>query len=292
MRLAIFLISLTCFFAIFSARLPGQEPLTAKEIVQRYYKSNGMSDIEGSVDRFVVGDPDSRVSGLCITATATVDVIKAAAEKKLNFIIAHEPTFYSGRDNIEPLANDPVLVAKQNLLEHHNMIIWRNHDHIHRKHPDGIVEGMTKKLGWEKHQVDTQGDKNNIFNLSEQKVADLGKFLADRLDANRIRIVGDPNLVSGKIGLVVGAPASLTQMRVLQRKDVEILVAGETREWETVEYVRDASSLGMRKALILVGHMPSEEEGMKELYREMKELVTEIPVEFIAAGDPFWKHED
>ena len=56
----------------------------------------------------------------------------------------------------------------------------------------------------------------------------------------------------GKIGLVVGAPGSMKQISMLSRDDVEILVAGETREWETVEYVRDASALGLKKAMILL----------------------------------------
>ena len=42
-----------------------------------------------------------------------------------------------------------------------------------------------------------------------------------------------------------------------------MLVAGETREWETVEFTRDAVAAGKRKALILLGHANSEEAGMK-----------------------------
>ncbi len=80
----------------------------------------------------------------------------------------------------------------------------------------------------------------------------------------------------------------MMQMRMLQRDDVEILLAGETREWETVEYVRDAAPAGKKKALILLGHANSEEGGMEYCARWFKKFVNEIPVKFIPAGDPFW----
>jgi putative NIF3 family GTP cyclohydrolase 1 type 2 len=86
----------------------------------------------------------------------------------------------------------------------------------------------------------------------------------------------------------MGAPGSVTQMKMLQRDDVEVLVAGETREWETVEYVRDAKDMGKKKALIILGHAISEEAGMKYCAEWLREFVTEVPVQFIPAGDPFW----
>ena len=70
--------------------------------------------------------------------------------------------------------------------------------------------------------------------------------------------------------------------------DVQTLILGETREWETVEYVADAVSEGKQKALIILGHIPSEQPGMEECTRWLKTFVSEIPVDFIPARDPFW----
>lgn len=41
----------------------------------------------------------------------------------------------------------------------------------------------------------------------------------------------------------------------IARPDVDVLVAGETREWELVEYVQDMISSGEKKALIIMGHV-------------------------------------
>ena len=52
---------------------------------------------------------------------------------------------------------------------------------------------------------------------------------------------------------------------------------GEAREWETVEYVDDAVAAGEDKALVIVGHIPSEQAGMEECARWLKGFVTEVP---------------
>jgi hypothetical protein len=67
------------------------------------------------------------------------------------------------------------------------------------------------------------------------------------------------------------------------------LIAGETREWELVEYAQDTITCGKKKALIVFGHVVSEQAGMKLCAEWLKPLVPEVPVEFIAAAEPFWR---
>ena len=55
-----------------------------------------------------------------------------------------------------------------------------------------------------------------------------------------------------------------------------------------MEYAQDAIAAGMKKALIVLGHAISEENGMSECARWLKTFVTEVPVEFVPAGEPFW----
>ncbi|HTZ32681.1 MAG TPA: hypothetical protein VMH31_09500, partial [Methylomirabilota bacterium] len=63
---------------------------------------------------------------------------------------------------------------------------------------------------------------------------------------------------------------------------------GETREWETVEYAADAATQGRKKALIVIGHIPSEQAGMEECTRWLKGFVKDVPVEFVGAKEPWW----
>ena len=75
---------------------------------------------------------------------------------------------------------------------------------------------------------------------------------------------------------------------MLQRDDVEVLVMGEGLEWETIEYGADAAAEGRPKALIILGHIPSEQAGMDDCARWLRTFITEVPVEFIATAEPFW----
>jgi hypothetical protein len=76
-------------------------------------------------------------------------------------------------------------------------------------------------------------------------------------------------------------------MALLRRDDVEVLVCGEVREWETSEYVRDAVSSGRSKGLIVLGHAKSEEPGMEWLAERLRLLLPEVAVFHIPAGNPF-----
>ncbi|KPK84727.1 MAG: hypothetical protein AMS27_09170 [Bacteroides sp. SM23_62_1] len=262
--------------------------LTAEDIVARIYEYTGVEWLEETVDQFKTGRSDEIITGVATTFLATYDVLKRAVDQNCNFIITHEPTFYNHYDYTEPLQGDPVQDMKIKFLEEHNLVVWRFHDHIHMMTPDGIVKGMVKGLGWEKYLVDGE---ENIFVVPEMSLKQLAASLKDHYSVSTIRIIGDPELKCTQVGLSVGAPGSMSQINMLQRDDVEVLIAGESREWETVEYVRDAVDAGMRKAIILLGHAISEEDGMKYLADDLKEVIPEVPVKFIQAGNPFWSPE-
>lgn len=67
---------------------------------------------------------------------------------------------------------------------------------------------------------------------------------------------------------------------------------GETPEWETVEYVADAATEHRPKALIILGHIPSEQAGMEECTRWLKTFIHGIPIQFVATREPFWLPTD
>jgi hypothetical protein len=77
-------------------------------------------------------------------------------------------------------------------------------------------------------------------------------------------------------------------MRYFSNSDIDVFVCGEPREWDAVEYARDAIASGKKKGMIILGHDMSEEDGMEECARWLKTFITEVPVEFVSAGEAFW----
>lgn len=274
-------------FVPVSSAAAQQKALTAREVIGRIQAHVGAPWQGDTVDTFKAGNPDTPVTGIAVTMMATLDVLKRAAESRCNLIITHEPTFFNHLDkpDLAEGESDPVLAEKRAFIEKHGLVIWRFHDHWHARKPDGIEAGMVRALGWEKFQ-----DPANqyLFTLPRMPLEALAAELKARLRIRVMRVVGDPAMQVTRVAFSPGAAGFERETGALEMSDVQVLVVGETREWETVEYVADAVTEGKHKALIILGHIPSEQAGMEECTRWLKEFVKEVPVSFIPSVEPFW----
>jgi putative NIF3 family GTP cyclohydrolase 1 type 2 len=258
----------------------------AKEVVAAIQEHVGVPWQKETVDTFKAGNPDAPVTGIAVTMMATMDVLQRAAANGQNFVITHEPTFYNHLDVPEGMAeSDPVWQAKREFIEKHGMVVWRFHDHWHMKKPDGILAGMVHAMGWEKYQ---QGENPYLFTMPERTLEALAAELAKKLGSPVVRVVGEPGMKVTRIAFSPGSAGFVRETHALEMDNVEVLLVGETREWETVEYAADAVSQGKKKALIVIGHIPSEQAGMEECTRWLKTFVKDVPIEFVAAKQPFW----
>lgn len=260
--------------------------LTAYDVLERIKGEVTCNWSENTVDTFKSGNPSDQVTGIACTFMATVDVLKKAAESGCNLVITHEPTYYNHLDSKDRLAEDPVYAAKQEIIDKNNLIIFRFHDHWHRTTPDGIYVGMTRKMVWETYLV--EGEKN-LFDFPGIRLSDVSKHLKEVFPEANLRIIGDPNLKINRAAFSAGAPGSAAHFKLLQRGDINLLLIGEAPEWETIEYVRDAYQAGLPMALVILGHAISEEAGMDYCAQWLQSFVTEVPVNFIKAGDPFYQ---
>lgn len=283
------LISLPTAVLAQSQETAGRErTVTAHEVVERIKTHVGVPWQKETVDTFKAGDPDTRVTGIAVTMMGTFDVLQRAAASGKNLVITHEPTFYNHLDDLNEIPekeNDPVLAQKVAFIKEHKLVVWRFHDHWHARNPDGIETGMIHALGWEKFQ-----DKENpyLFTIPETTMEKLAAELKSRLQLRTMRVVGDRTMKVTRIALSPGAAGMQQEISALEIPGVQLLITGESREWETVEYAADAVSEKKQKALIILGHIPSEQAGMEECARWLKPIVPETTVEFIPAEEPFW----
>lgn len=263
------------------------QTVTAQQIIDRIQKNVGVPWTTPTVDTFKAGDPNTPVTGIAVTMMATLDVIERAAASGKNLVITHEPTFYSHQDQTAQLEkqNDAVWAEKEAFIRDRHMVVWRFHDHWHRRNPDGIQAGMVHALAWEKFQSPAE---SHLFTLPETTLEDLAGSVKQRLNIVAMRVVGDPELKLTKVALMPGAAGSERQIQALERDDVEALLIGEVPEWETVEYVADAVTEHKHKALILLTHIPSEQAGMEECTKWLKTFISGVPIEFVPARQPFW----
>ncbi len=275
-------------YLLIPASLASAQSLTAGEAIHRIQMRYSAPGITDTVDTVKAGDPATPVTGIATTFLDTMDVLREAARRGDNLVITHEPTFYNHRDDTAFFKDDPVYREKLAFIESHHMVVFRLHDEIHSVPPDHIEVGLIEALGWQGYLK-----RNDPFSvtLPPIKLGALVDQLRNKLGARTMRVIGDPNLSVSHVALRPGAAGMQEQVKTLRRDDVEVLIAGESSEWETVEYARDAVAQGRHKALILLGHEVSEEPGMEQCAKDLREVFPGVRVDHIVAGQPMWNAE-
>jgi putative NIF3 family GTP cyclohydrolase 1 type 2 len=260
-------------------------PLTAGQVVDRIRQQVGVPWRAQTVDQIVAGDESTPVHGIAATMMATLDVVERAAAAGKNMIVTHETPFYLHQDHTDDIKDDPTLKYKLEFIRRHNMAIFHFHDHWHARKPDGIATGMMQQLGWEK---DVDPDNPKQFTFSGEPLAHFCLGMQSRLKDRTIRVVGDPRLPVKRVLASWGFAGRMPGISLFARPDVDVFICGETREWELVEYVRDSITAGNKKALILLGHVVSEQGGMIYCADWLRSFIPEVPIEFIPTREPFW----
>ncbi len=271
--------------------------MTVQEVIDGMIKKTGLEPLpyEKTCDHLMMGRPDMEITKIATTFMATVEVIEKSIALGVNFIITHEPTWFTGKDDTGWLADDPVYVKKKELLEAHRIAVWRFHDHMHMGKEDGIYRGFDKELGWDKYHIkDVRGMEHFgcCYQIPKTTLGELGLFFKNRLNMEVVQIVGKPEMPVERVGVLVGGGSlglgmEEMPMKLMHKNRLDVVVCGDITEWTVSAYVRDAAALGINKSILVLGHERSEEMGMKHLGEWMKDIIDNIEVVFVDAEEPF-----
>jgi putative NIF3 family GTP cyclohydrolase 1 type 2 len=258
--------------------------LTAQQVIDRIRANVGVPWRETTVDTFKAGDPQAIVTGIATTVMATLPVLRQAAGAGRNLIVTCEPTFYNGNDDPGPRASDPIYLAKKAFIDERRLVIWRFQDHWGARSPNEFASALAETLGWAK--LRTAGNPL-IYSIPSTTLGALAAHTRTRLGIRGgLRVIGNPGMRIRRVFLSPGTTSLQATIDNLPHADV--ILSGEPREWEAVEYVADSVTAGRPKGMIAVGRVVSEEPGMRACAAWLRSLVTEVPIEPIAVGDPYW----
>ncbi len=236
---------------------------------------------EKTVDVIKVGDGEAEISKVGVAMFATPSVIRAASEQGVNFLIVHEPLFYTHRDTEMPYAQ---CLEKKAMLEQAGLTVFRFHDYAHSTEPDLIYEGELLYSGLSGSYERGRFFAINHFILDEEMTTvELAKRLEASLGARNFRIVGDRENKVKRISCCFGTPGHLFE----EIDECDVVLTGEICEWGIGEYVRDAAELGKKKSMIVMGHINSEKCGMKLLFERLKLAHPELSPEYFDCGDVY-----
>jgi putative NIF3 family GTP cyclohydrolase 1 type 2 len=289
-------VKLTAASAAASPFVAGAAALTAQEIVDRIKGRLGVTWQASTIDIFKAGDPSTPVTGVVTTSLATIDVMRRAMKAGANMVVTSGPTFYSradsptapagrGRGTPAPPPADAVFAAKHEFIRTNRLVVWRFSDHWRLRSPDPFTHGLIDAIGWTRLAGATDPRRVTVPATTLDTVS---RQIKATLNARGgVRVVGNPQARVRAIALLPGTVPIQTMLAVLPQ--VDAVVAGEIREWESSEYARDLVASGRDKGLILIGRTLSEDPGMNVCAQWLRQLVPEAPVRWMPAGDPFWR---
>ncbi len=283
-----------------STRFARGTTVSARDVVARIQASVGVPLPDNAVDGFKAGNPDIAVKGIAITAMTTMDVLKQAAKRRLNLVITYENVYFGQEPMTMPpggggrqgggsggLRNpgDPVYRAKREFVEKNGMVVFRFRDQWTARNDNPLARGLGEALGWRRYQL--AGDPTS-YQIPSVKFETLVVDIRKRLNMHAgIRVVGDRQALIRKVAVVPGSITIETGIKRLPEAD--LLITGQSQEWDITEYAFDAAVAGFKKGYIMLGVLVAEEPGMRACSNWIKSVVKSVPVEWIGTGDPYWR---
>ena len=278
--------------------LRAAEALTAQAVVTRIQTALGGEWPATGPDGFKAGDPTTPVKGIATTAMATMTVLMEAQKAGANLVISYEPTFFGRQDApIDPSAGrggrgfggisaeDPVYKAKKEFIDKNSMVVFRLRDHWQSRKENDMTTGLADSLGWAKGRVKPD---DIVYEIPATSTEDVVALLRQKLNLRGgLRAVGDRKAMVRRVLLY---PGSMTPAIIWQRySEVDLVLAGEVREWENTHYAADIFTAGEKRGLITIGRVVSEDPGMRACAAWLKTVVNEVPAQHIPAGDLYWR---
>lgn len=240
---------------------------------------------EGDPTGLLYGDPETEVTGVAVTWTPTVQVLREAAVDGLNFVLTHEIPFFSNRESkwFRTLPEDekPHNIARRRILEDNDMVVCRCHSNWDGT-PGGVMDSCAEALGFT--DIAAGGDYCRTYAVDPLTVAELADHAKLALGVPTVRVAGDPGRMVTLVTVMYGG--LLQQWHGVDEAALagaDAIICGEALDYAF------RAAVDARIALIETAHVSSENPGIREFARRLAGKVPDIPVRFIDAGLP-WRY--
>lgn len=248
---------------------------------------------EPSVDRVIVGDPETVVRGIAVMWTPTWDALRESLAAGCNVVVAHEPTFFShldleafegeksGLSEAALKAMGGTRDAKKKWIEDNGMVVIRCHDVLDLM-PGGVADSLAKKLGFAEADVLVNEPYYRVVKVEPaMKAEDLARRMAKafgEIGQPGVAFYGDPEKKVERLGLGTGYACEPWRFVELGA-EMALTIDDRIKTWVETEWADDAGF-----PLVVIHHGTSEEWGVHTLHRILKERFSEMPVKLIVQG--------
>ncbi len=254
--------------------------MQAKDFLEHCRQVAHWVNWDETVDAFMAGDPEAEVRGIATTWLATNARLRVAAEKELNFVIAHEGAFYPTYARTDPGKRHHA--EKRQLIEKLGLTLMRCHDTWDRIPEVGIPDAWAAWLGFptEPRPVESFYKVCLVEGRTVEQVAREVLEKVRPLGQDRIEMMGDPDKVVHRMAVGTGAITRLDKMAELEP---DLIMATDDGIQTTASGLW---SWDLDIPVLVVGHATAELPGMQAMVGYIREHFPGVPVEYLPGEFP------
>jgi len=259
--------------------------LRASEIREHFVSRADWVDSEKTVDRVIIGDPDREVRRVLVTWISSFAALRVAAERGVDMLMTHEPTFYVHANELEKMPAMEVVEAKRRFIERSGLVILRNHDVWDRMPQVGIPWAWARFLGLGTTPTATGANGyQHRYDIEPAPLDALAARIAARtatIGEPYVQVVGDGSRQVSRVGIGTGCGCN-TAIYQQMGCDVSVVCDDGSCYWSNIQCAADNEH-----PVIRVNHGTSEEPGMVTLTEYINANLPGVEAEHLPHGSSF-----
>ncbi len=248
---------------------------------------------EPSVDKIIVGDPETVISKIGTAWMPYWKTLRKARDRGVNTLVVHEPTFYTHLDLDEKkwsYHNAPSpgkemylnqVAEKKKWIEDNGMVVIRCHDVLDKIEGYGIPFAFGRGLGFQDSDIVRSKMYYNVYNIEPKPAIEVARWIASKLKGvgqPGVAFYGDENYLVKTVGLGTGCICDPLNHRDMDM-DLAISIDDSIQTWRETTFSEDTG-----KPLVVVNHGTTEEFGMKELSDQLNKSFTKYEIIHFSQG--------
>lgn len=286
--------------------------LTVSEAISKLRTAVGASWKDEPWDGLQTGSMDVPVSGVTVIWSPGLAVLKDAVARGCNLILCKNPVYWFEKE--DPLKNPDTATSriaegvvgrtawdvidktdiyriKQEFITTNKLNIYRiseNWDGAHQL----ATQGLLRALGWK--QVDSfvaddrfPNTRTVIVQIPADELIHVAEHAKKSVGSKSTRVLGERSAKVTKVAVHPGFLTIPAATRIGKTPGLDVILTGETCEWEAFTYAEDWISSGHGKGFVMLGLAATSDTAAREVAAWVHEVLPSTKVEFLAAGDPF-----
>lgn len=216
-----------------------------------------------TVDRIIVGNPDSEIRKIGTAWMPYWETCRAAVKQGINLLVVHEPTFYTHWDLDGEALFPETITAKKRWLDESGLVIIRCHDVLDKlDSPLGIPFAFGRGLGFADSEIIRAVPYYNVYRCPPAPAHEVARRIAGHLKAigqPGVGFYGDGSRMVESVGLGTGMYCNPIEYASL-KPDLFVVLNDAIQTWTHGTFSQDSG-----QPMVVIDHGASEEFGVRAL---------------------------